>query len=187
MISRSNPNYRYDFDLFVSFISTEVNARSDRLDQLASAKDRKVAQLLSERNNDKNGPTQDKIPDSERYEGKPSRVVDGMMVYGVKYPWYRFKKMNPNQRKAVVELKRQAYKNRGKSNNTSTIKALEAVQKDMTSLEDRLVAGMTRGSNEPGDDTISTSSSSAASSGTKRSPYNMAQDDSLSLFIRDEL
>lgn len=78
--------------------------------------------------------------------------------------------MNPNQRKAVIELKRQAYANKGGKGNKPnlSVKALEAVQEDMKSLEDRLVAGMKRGASEPGDDTISTSGSSTTSGNTKR-------------------
>ena len=83
-------------------------------------------------------------------------MVDGMTVYGVKYPPARFSKMNNKQRQAVIELRRQYWNQkdgRSNNNNNSTmVAAMTAVQDEMSELENRIISAVSRGSNEKSDD-----------------------------------
>ena len=161
-ISRSNNQHRYDFDLFVSFISAEVNNKTDRLKQLDKTNLR-VASVGqggkggkgrgSKQNNYNNN--NNRVPDSVKWKDLPSRIVDGMTVYGAKYPPKRFGKMNKKQRQAVIELRRQYWNQKdGSSNNNTNMvaAAMTAVQEDMTTLEERIISAVSRGSNERPDD-----------------------------------
>ena len=163
-ISRSNNQHRYDFDLFVSFISAEVNNKTDRLKQLEKTNVR-VASVTQGRRGGRGhhrhggrgnpGRGNDRVPDSVRWKNFPSRIVDGMTVYGVKYPSARFSKMNNKQRQAVIDLRRQYWNEKdGRSNNNTNIvsAAMTAVQEDMIVLEDRIISAVTRASNENADD-----------------------------------
>ena len=109
-----------------------------------------------------------KTPDSVRYKGYPSKVVDGMTVYGANYPKFRFGKMNNNQRQAVIEMRRQHRASNGNNNNVVAA-AMTAVQEDMSVLEDRIVAAVQRGSGESNDD-LSQGSSNTDSSKRKAAP-----------------
>ena len=169
-ISRSNNQHRYDFDLFVSFISTEVNNRTDRLKQLDKSNLR-VASVgqggkggKGRGNKYNNNNNNNRVPDSVKWKDLPSRIVDGMTVYGAKYPSKRFGKMNKNQRQAVIELRRQYWNQKdGRSNNNNNmVAAMTAVQEDMSVLEERIVSAVSRGSNERPDDQSQLTSATSA-------------------------
>ena len=158
LLSRSNNLHRYDFDSFVSFISTEVNDRLDRLKQLKNS-DRSVAKIQHNNANYKHKGESYK-PDAEQWKTRPSRFVDGKKVYGAKYPPKRFKLLTKNQKQAVIEVKREWWSTQDKSSGkghasgkgNAMVKAMTAVQEDMTSLETRLISAVQRASSEQGDD-----------------------------------
>jgi len=153
LLSRSHHLHRTDFASFVSFIGTEVSARSDRLKQLKeSTQTQRVAGIKGDKSQSNKSNNR-----NDDYKDRPSKFIDGQKVYGKKYSPNEFKKLTANQKKAVVELKRQYWRERdGKEHSNSKpshfVKGLTAVQEDLQSLESRMVAAVQRASVEQNDD-----------------------------------
>jgi hypothetical protein len=155
-IARATKNNRYDFDLFVSFISGEVNARIDRTKQLKDVNMRVSAVHQGGRGNKQGGKAgsnqqcyNENTPDAVQWKDCPSRAVDGKTIYGAKYPPKRFSKLTANQRKAVIELKNQYYQSlKGNFSRNNMVAALTAVHDDMTALESRMIKAVTRATGE---------------------------------------
>ena len=105
--SRSNPRLT-TFDAYVSFFTAEVQHNTLRHKQLKTAKDKKVAAAGRGpgRNSNGGGKTKNKTKKGELQ----SEVVDGKRVKGCWYSKDEFSKLTPEQRKAVIRLKRKSNK-----------------------------------------------------------------------------
>ena len=171
-IARVNNTYRYDFDLFVSFMSSEVNNRTDRKKQLDKATLRVAA--VSGRDRNRRGSRQScnsaYVPDAVKWDDRQSRVVDGKTVYAARYPKDRFSKLTNNQRKAIIEMKAEYNARKRGGNNPNLVAAMQAVQDDMTTMENRIVSAITRATDEPGDDGASNVSGVTMDSKRKAAP-----------------
>lgn len=198
---RTNPLYRNDFASLCSFIATEVDAKVDRSKQLKDTTHR-VSGIKGGGKGNGNGGGHGKGKGNGRQgssnDKRPSRFVDGKMVYGKFYPSKEFGALTKKQREAVIELKR-AYQD-GKNNGGNTnptysrgVKGLAAaIQDDITSLredfeshlENRIVAAVQRGSAEGGDDSATrvTFDGDTSSQGTKRK----AQSGSVGRFLAEQ-
>ncbi len=190
-ISRTNNQHRYDFDLFVSFISAEVNARTDRQAQVQSSKDRKVSAFNNSNSSHKgNSNKQNHKSDEDKWGDRPSRVVEGTRVYGAQYPSNRFGKLTKAQRRAVIDLKRQynQQKSKGSSQNADdvVVKAMSAVQDDLNNMQ-KLISAVNTGSREQNDEIsqITEAQQSTMSKGTKRHTSN-ASSGSVGEFLRQQ-
>ena len=176
LLARSNLTFRNDFPAFVSFISTEVAARKDRLKQLKDS-GHKVAGLHASNNKNNKNKT-NKSTSSNRFKDRPSKVVDGKRVFGAKYPAKEYSMLTRGQKKAVIELKRQYWESRGSKHISNfggrSVKSLAtAVQEDIQTLENRIISAIQQGQSEEADDIaskVSFDSSTIATNKRKSAP-----------------
>ena len=91
--SRSNPTYR-GFDHLVSFVSTEVDQKKIRGQQVASFTNRRVSSTQT---------SQSSKPTSNHDKSIESCVVDGKRIYRMSYPKKEFSSFTKAQREAVLK------------------------------------------------------------------------------------
>ena len=124
------------FDALTSFLTAEVEHKSTRRQQIKSVKDRRVSSAQSNKPYHKKG---------KRVNGNkkniPSRMVDGTLVYGKRYPKDEFSSLTKSQRSAVMELQRQ-YKRSTQSVDTSTHSISAMHQEVATIVGNAIVAGV---------------------------------------------
>lgn len=177
---RANPIYN-TFDQLSSFLTAEVEHRSNRRKQLRNAHDRRIAALHgggggNGKDNKSKGGRGDK--------NIPSKHVDGKTVYAKKYSKEDFNNMTKSQRYAVIELNRANRKNgngqqtRGGGNGGGNYsKQIASLQADMISMGDAIVAGVERATGEEisvvtestnNDESTDTPPSTTPNSSTKR-------------------
>ena len=74
------------------------------------------------------------------------------MIYGKRYAKHEYKKLSKQQKKAVIDLNRQA-RNRNKSKGGNNDRPISAVTiDDLASVGDAIIAGITQAQAAPADD-----------------------------------
>ena len=173
---RANPIYK-DFDQLISFLTAEVEHNSLRRKQLGHNKDRSISGVGQDQLKRGGGRNDHNKPNNRN---TPSKMVDGTKIYAKRYSREDFGRLTPSQRTAVVELCRDARKNKNKpgaADKTSGISAakLTELRDDMVSMGDAIIAGVQRATGDnisiiTPDDTVEsptgTKRSQAASSGS---------------------
>ena len=169
-----------DFTSLVSFLSAEVEGKALRKSQLRSSSNRQISSL------NKNGGKGGKHGKGKRGSNKnnngnnddvPSEVVDGKRVYGRHYPGREFYDLTTAQQNAVKRMRRSANNNGGggnNNNNSRSISDLRTVFQDsMSQIEERIIAGVSRANQEPGDSVAAddnTTSDEQSGNGRRRTP-----------------
>jgi hypothetical protein len=174
---RANPIYK-DFDQLISFLTAEVEHNNLRRKQLGHNKDRSISGLEHDSQKGRKGhPNNDP---KQQNRNRPSRVVDGTKVYARRYSREDFGRLTPSQRTAVVELCREARKNRNRNNQPDKPPGVSAakiteLREDMVSMGDAIIAGVQRATgdnisiitpDEPETSPTGTKRNQAASSGS---------------------
>ncbi len=152
---RANPIYK-DFDQLISFLTAEVEHKSLRKKQLGNGRDRNVSGLGHQHNNGqrgRGGRGNGGGRGNRNGRNVPSRFIDGAKVFAKRYSRDDFSKLTPAQRTAVVELCREARKNRNNNDNDSSNASknqsvsaanLTELRDDMVSMGDAIIAGVSR-------------------------------------------
>ena len=176
---RTNPKYCTDFASLCGFIATEVDAKTQRVKQLKDAT-RTVARI-QQGGGDGGGRGKGKDKGGNG-NNRPSKFVDGKMVYGKLYNAKEFGALTKKQKETVIELKRQY--NNNKHNGGGQVRGVKglaaAVQDVLTSIkadlenqmESSIISAVQRASNENVDDTGTrvtfNDDTTIASAGSKR-------------------
>ena len=143
--SRSNNQYN-NFDALISFLSAEVDHHKMRKAQLRSAQNRNVS--AAERDLKPK-------PKPGEYKNKsrvpvPSKMVEGKRVEGRYYSKPEFSKFSPKQRREIIQLKRQHWKDTHNGNDSNASKrnisgmSRSDLHDDMITLGEAIVAGVSR-------------------------------------------
>jgi hypothetical protein len=138
------------FDSLVSYLQAEVDHKNIRRAQLKRAKNRNVSGV----NHNNNGNKKKKKGNNQNNNNNPSsELVDGKRVYGRHYPVDEFKALTKNQRAAIARLRKADKSKSSSKDNDQSISALRTeIRDDLTQMENRIIAGVSRAAEE--DDSI---------------------------------
>ncbi len=163
-IRANRATYR-NFTRLVTYLKSEVDAKQRRKSTLKQTNStRRVASAKRSNNNGqgKGGYNNNKNKDV------PSRFVDGKQVYGKHYPHHIFRSLTKAQKAAITQMRKNSTNNNDSNHSeTKSIAALTAkiddITDNMSTMEDRIIAGVSRASTEDDDhpDDITTRSSNS--------------------------
>ena len=162
---RANRATYRNFTRLATYLKSEVDVKQRRKAVLKMGNsNRRVASTTSKSGNGSNKSNNKK----GNNRAVPSEVVEGKTVYGKHYPLNQFRNMSRAQKDTIARLRREAKANSGNNNKSiAAIEAkLEAVTDTMSTMEDRIIAGVTRASM---DDEELTDDGTVKTTGTKRS------------------
>ena len=145
--TRANVAYKR-FDHLVSFLTAEVDHKSNRKKQLNSSKDRRVSSYKAggrgndNKNRQKGGKSNNSL----------SKVVDGRTLYAKQYSKSEFSSMTSKQRGAVISLNREKRKKANESkdddDNSQVTRQLASLRTDMEAMGNAIIAGVSRATGE---------------------------------------
>ena len=133
--ARTNGLMRKSFQEFASFLSAEVDQNKARRTEIRQTQ-RRVASVRSD--NKRNNSHQGKNNSHKNY---PSRVVGGKKVEGRFYSKDEFNKLTREQRRAVIELKRQHRRSMNEKSNIAETRIVNAIQEMTSQIADNIPSG----------------------------------------------
>ena len=148
--ARTNKLAQGDFQGYVSFISAEVDMKTQRLKQLGSSRSRMIAGIQGGfrggRGGGRGGRAGRKIP----FQSNTSNLgpvlkatVDGKTVESKRYSYQEFNQFNQNQRNKIMDLHKQRKRNATqKSDTRSDSITIKSVDQITESISEAIVAGM---------------------------------------------
>ena len=145
--TRANSSYKR-FDHLVSFLTAEVDHKSNCKKQLNSTRDRKVSSY-----NAGGKPNNRRKGKGSKDKNIPSRVVDGKTLYAKQYSKQEFSSMTSKQRSAVIALNRDQRKkdnepNRDDDDATQVTRQLASLRTDMEAMSNAIIAGVSQAAGE---------------------------------------
>ena len=149
--ARTNKLAQGDFQGYVSFISAEVDMKTQRLKQLGSSRSRMIAGIQGGfrgrgRGGGRGGRAGRKIP----FQSNTSNLgpvlkatVDGKTVESKRYSYQEFNQFNQNQRNKIMDLHKQRKRNATKKSDTrSDSISIKSIDQITESISDAIVTGM---------------------------------------------
>ena len=149
--ARGNPRLT-TFDTYVSFMTAEVDHRKLRLGQLKTTVKRVAGVQKQSYGNTNNNKYNHKKKDNKGNQKVLSEMVGGKKIEGRFYNKAEFGQMTPDQRRAVIRLKRQSQTDGtgGNSNGNRSVSAVsqDNIRDDMITLGDAIIAGVSKASKD---------------------------------------
>ena len=179
--ARTNHLHERDFQLYVTFLSAEVETKALRRQDLRGLRDRNISNVS------KDGRSKQSQKPKRKRENILSEIVDGKKIESRRYSMGEWANLTSNQRDAVKRLNKER-RQRIKSGvpKTDATSSISAIRRDMIEIGDAIVAGVTAASQTNDDNGSDTTINNSTTSTTSRTAARSANAGSVGEFLANQ-